>query len=149
MLDGNVIINEVDYRQVMELVLRSLTARDIRLVLKEQHVGSFGEMVQMLEKTPWDFYLPQSAKLHIEVTATQSKLYHEGKIKDLVTETVSLPVVSSDQASTSLFIEQSKKSLHDFLVLSRSSVIPTGFQARLQCSRTFSRTHCSFSTAKP
>ena len=55
LLDGNVIINEVDYRKVIELVLRSLTARDIRLVLKEQHVGSFGEMVQMLEKTPWDF----------------------------------------------------------------------------------------------
>ena len=81
--DGFVRIENIDFRQAIELCYRASTCRDIWLILSDSHVGSYGELMKAFAKVHWEFYLSQKSLPQIEVQSFNSKLYHEGKTKEL------------------------------------------------------------------
>lgn len=77
-------LENLDFRNLIEVPLRLLTAADALWPLQSRHVGSFGELVGMAQDLPWELYLPAGARLHLKVLSYRSKLFHEGKIEELL-----------------------------------------------------------------
>ncbi len=78
----------LDFRQLIEIPLRLLTAADALWALQSRHVGSFGELIAMIEQLPWALYLPPGAKVRLRVNSFRSKLFHEGKIEELIAQSL-------------------------------------------------------------
>lgn len=76
-------LENLDFRNLIEVPLRLLTAADALWPLQSRHVGSFGELVHLVQNLPWDLYLPAGATLRLKTLSFRSKLFHEGKIEEL------------------------------------------------------------------
>lgn len=85
--EGYLEVAELDFRQMLELPLRLLTAADILWILDDKHVGSFGEYDAFLRSINWKLYLPPEVPLRIRLKSYRSQLYHEGKMEKMA-ETV-------------------------------------------------------------
>lgn len=79
-------IENLDFRNLIELPLRLLTAADGLWALHSRHVGSFAALLRCLEQIDWELYLPPGAVVRIKVDSYRSKLFHEGKLQGLITE---------------------------------------------------------------
>lgn len=82
--DDGIWLENLDFRNMIELPLRLLTAADVLWVLSSRHVGSFGELIAFFEDFPWELYLPAGTAVHVKVDSFRSKLFHEGKIEELI-----------------------------------------------------------------
>lgn len=84
--DEGLWLENLDFRNLIELPLRLLTAADVLWLLHSRHVGSFAALLRCLEQVDWELYLPPGAAVRIKVDSFRSKLFHEGKLEGLITE---------------------------------------------------------------
>ena len=73
----------LDFRNLIELPLRLQSAADIRWLLRRRHVGSFSDFGNMLQRIPWELYLPDAASIQFKVESYRSKLLHEGQMREM------------------------------------------------------------------
>lgn len=85
--DGYLDVENLDFRQMLELPLRLLTAAEILWTLDSKHVGSFGEYDAFLRAINWKLYLPPGVPVRVRLKSFRSQLYHEGKLEKMA-ETV-------------------------------------------------------------
>ncbi|GEM_PF-6396671 len=84
--NGELTLEGLDFRHLIELPLRLFTVSDVLWLLQSRHVGSFGELIDFWHKIPWELYLPPHAVLNLRVESYRSRLFHEGKITELLTQ---------------------------------------------------------------
>ena len=129
--EGLIGLENMDYRQGMELCYRSLCARNIWLRIHSAHVGSFGEMQKAFDKISWAYYLPEGCLPQIEVRSFKSKLYHEGKIKEHLSDHLkSLGFKNSDEDLRIQLVQKSNR-LEVFISLAGEDLYKRGFKSRL------------------
>ncbi len=73
-------IQNIDFRQMLELPLRLLSASEILWQLGTRHVGSFGEFEEFIRSIDWQLYFPEEARIKVRSQSFRSTLYHEGKL---------------------------------------------------------------------
>jgi 23S rRNA G2445 N2-methylase RlmL len=86
-VDDGIEVRNLDFRQMLELPLRILTASEISWQIDTRHVGSFGEFEAFLRSIEWGRFLPEGAAIKIRSHSFRSALYHEGKL-DLLTRKI-------------------------------------------------------------
>ncbi len=84
--DEGIEIHKLDFRQMLELPLRILTASEILWQLGTRHVGSFGDYEKFVEGIDWPLYLPENASVKVRCNSYRSGLYHEGKLEKIARE---------------------------------------------------------------
>lgn len=77
-------ITQLDFRQLIEIPQRLLTAQAFLWTILDKHVGSFGELDQALETLDFPMFLPEKVPVQLKVQSFQSHLYHEGKLYDQI-----------------------------------------------------------------
>ncbi len=82
--DDACLVQNIDFRNLIELPCRLQTAADIRWILRSRHVGSFGEFNTFLQQMPWELYVPNQARVQCKVESYRSKLFHEGKLAEQI-----------------------------------------------------------------
>ncbi len=81
--DG-ITINQISYRQLMELTLRAVTLRDLRLKLGSRRMNRAIDVVKLLEESVLSRHLPENAVVSVDVQARRSPFFHEGRHKEVV-----------------------------------------------------------------
>lgn len=79
-VDDGIEVHSLDFRQMLELPLRLLTASEIFWQIDSKHVGSFGEFESFIRSIDWSLYLPPDARVKVRSYSYRSTLYHEGKL---------------------------------------------------------------------
>lgn len=77
-------LKNLDFRQLIEIPQRLLSAQACLWTILDRHVGSFGELTQAIEGLDWPLFLPQAASVQLKVQSFQSHLYHEGKMHETI-----------------------------------------------------------------
>jgi 23S rRNA G2445 N2-methylase RlmL len=77
-------ITQLDFRQLIEIPQRLLTAQAFLWTILDKHVGSFGELDQALESLDFPMFLPEKSRVQLKVQSFQSHLYHEGKLYEQI-----------------------------------------------------------------
>lgn len=77
-------ITQLDFRQLIEIPQRLLTAQACLWTILDKHVGSFGELDQALENLDFPMFLPEKSPVQLKVQSFQSHLYHEGKLYEQI-----------------------------------------------------------------
>ncbi|WP_141731415.1 hypothetical protein [Oligoflexus tunisiensis] len=77
-------LTQVDFRQLIEIPQRLLTAQACLWNILDRHVGSFGELEQALGNLDFDLFLPEKCPVQLKVQSFQSHLYHEGKLHEQI-----------------------------------------------------------------
>jgi 23S rRNA G2445 N2-methylase RlmL len=73
-------VTQLDFRQLIEIPQRLLTAQACLWNILDKHVGSFGELDQALGNLDFALFLPEKCSVQLKVQSFQSHLYHEGKL---------------------------------------------------------------------
>ncbi len=131
--DQGVSLKNLDFRNLIELPLRLQTAADIRWSLLSRHVGSFAEFHECLAKVPWDLVLPANSNLEVKVESYRSKLFHEGKLSDIIHEHLSAKGYQLNTAESGfrLYFEQVENRHEVFLSMSREPLYHRSYKAAL------------------
>ncbi len=79
---GHILVSPVDFRLVLEILLRARTARDLLIGLGSGRVGSYGELKDLLSSISWHLFLQPQQSITVTTRSQGSYLYHEGKIRD-------------------------------------------------------------------
>jgi 23S rRNA G2445 N2-methylase RlmL len=77
-------LKELDFRQMIEIPQRLLSAQACLWTILDKHVGSFGELEHALESLDFDLFLPEKSPVQLKVQSFQSHLYHEGKMHEQI-----------------------------------------------------------------
>ncbi|RZA23746.1 MAG: hypothetical protein EOP10_11860 [Proteobacteria bacterium] len=85
-VDDGIEVHNLDFRQMLELPLRLLTASEIFWQIDTRHVGSFGEFEAFIRSIDWAFYLPKNIPVKVRSYSFRSTLYHEGKLDRIARE---------------------------------------------------------------
>lgn len=82
--ESHVLVSEIDFRLVIEILLRSRLSRDLMLNIGQSRVGSFAELKDLINSIPWQFFFNDGEKISPRVQSFASYLYHEGKLRDIL-----------------------------------------------------------------
>ncbi len=85
---GRISIRSVDYRSLIELVLRSTCATDIGMVVGNGTAQSEKELRAVISAVEWRLFFEQGlgARVKVRAEAKASRLYHTGILKDTMSE---------------------------------------------------------------
>lgn len=111
-------VNQLDFRQLIEIPQRLLTAQACLWNILDKHVGSFGELDQALGNLDFALYLPEKCSLQLKVQSFQSHLYHEGKLHEQISRIlVGQGYAVKDEAPWHVLAEQRGNRFKLFLAL--------------------------------
>jgi len=111
-------LKQLDFRQLIEIPQRLLTAQACLWTILDRHVGSFGELTQAIEGLDFDLYLAEKAPVQLKVQSFQSHLYHEGKMHEQIANLLQEHGHTvKDEAPWHLLAEQRGNRLKIFLAL--------------------------------
>ncbi|HUX14731.1 MAG TPA: hypothetical protein VMW87_17025 [Spirochaetia bacterium] len=85
---GRISIRSIDYRSLIELVLRSTCATDLGMVVGTGTVQSEKELRSVISAVEWRLFFEPGANARVKVRAESnaSRLYHTGILKDAMSE---------------------------------------------------------------
>lgn len=85
---GNVLIRSVDYRTLLELVLRSTCATDIGMLIGSGTAQGEKELSALFSSVDWGLFFsgPEPSRVRVRAEAHSSRLYHTGLIKEALSE---------------------------------------------------------------
>ncbi|SMF47983.1 hypothetical protein [Pseudobacteriovorax antillogorgiicola] len=128
--DKYIHLTNTDFRTAIEVVFRSRLCRDLWFVLGDRHVGSFGELERVVAKLPWELFSDSGAAFNVDVQSFQSKLYHEGKVRELVAQTLGAHGMKLSTAKDGLCLRllQTKNRLQILLSLAGEKLYKRGFK---------------------
>jgi len=79
---SRVTIRNVDYRSLLELVLRTSCAADVSLGVAHGHAENEEQLASLLATIEWQLFFPRGAKVFIRPNSYASRLYHTGILSD-------------------------------------------------------------------
>ncbi|NRA68755.1 MAG: hypothetical protein HRU19_30005 [Pseudobacteriovorax sp.] len=128
------LVENIDFRQALELVARTATARHIYIEIASRHVGSFAELNELFSKIAWQHYLCKTQEYGVHVDSRQSKLYHEAKIRDALSKKLDASGYqqNSTERAIDIFVDQEKNRCRVFLSFSGSHLYKRGFKTSYQ-----------------
>lgn len=104
--ESSLMVSNVHYRQIFELIARLLTVRDLLWELYRGSAGGYSELKSGLQKIPWEAILPAGTKIALRVRSIQSRLFHENALKDVLSGfLVSRGYVVSEPQEASVHLE--------------------------------------------
>jgi 23S rRNA G2445 N2-methylase RlmL len=111
-------LTQLDFRQLIEIPQRLLTAQACLWTILDKHVGSFGELDQALANLDFALFLPEKCSVQLKVQSFQSHLYHEGKLHELISRIFAEQgLIVKDDAPWHLLAEQRGNRFKLFLAL--------------------------------
>lgn len=116
-VDDGIEIHNLDFRQMLELPLRVLSASEIFWQLDTRHVGSFGEYESFIRSIDWAYFLPDQAKVKVRSYSYRSTLYHEGKLDRIARGILAEQGYSDKDFQYILRIEQKENRCTAYLAL--------------------------------
>lgn len=85
-LEENAIrLDDVDFRVLIGLALKLTTAREILWEVGRGKAETIKQVKARVAEVPFDLIFPAKTALDLRVNSTASRLFHEGKVEDLVT----------------------------------------------------------------
>ena len=121
-----------DFRSLLELCQTLRTCREFWWQIATSHVGSIKEFVDFLDKVDWSLFIPQDATVFIKVESYQSKLYHEGLLKDELEKKLKNIGYKTTQhelnSNFKIFISQKKNRANLYLSLNGESLYKRGYK---------------------
>ncbi|HUX51433.1 MAG TPA: hypothetical protein VMW73_11585 [Spirochaetia bacterium] len=98
---SRVIVRNIDYRSLLELVLRTSCAADVSLGVAHGHAENEEQLAGLLSRIEWKLFFRPDAKVLIRANSYASRLYHTGILSDSATEALERTgcAVSSDAAT--------------------------------------------------
>ncbi len=83
---GNVLIRSVDYRTLLELVLRSSCATDIGMMVGSGTAQGEKELSSLFSSIDWNLFLSTGnpTRIRLRAEAHASRIYHTGLIRELL-----------------------------------------------------------------
>lgn len=129
---GIIWLHSMDFRSGLELGYRLRTARDLWWVIKDIRVGSFKELTKAFSQCSWQDVLSPNACPQIEVKSYQSKLYHEGKIRDLLQQHLMGLQFNQKVSSEKLMLRQTGNRLTISVSMGGIDLYKRGFKVSLQ-----------------
>lgn len=111
-------ITQLDFRQLIEIPQRLLTAQACFWNILDKHVGSFGDLEKALESLDFPLFLPEKSPVQMKVQSFQSHLYHEGKLYEQISRIFAAQGHAvQDEAPWHLLAEQRGNRFKLFLAL--------------------------------
>ena len=81
---GELMLLDVDYRSLLEVVMRATTPSELWLAIAKRRVYNRDELDELLQAVPWRAYFNEGADLLVRADSRSSSLYHEGLIEERV-----------------------------------------------------------------
>ncbi|MCX6130486.1 MAG: hypothetical protein NTX25_15665 [Proteobacteria bacterium] len=111
-------LEQVDFRDLIAFPQCLLSPQAIFWRILDRRVGSFGELIEALQALDTELYLPKGSRVRLKVQSFQSRLYHEGKLYELISEQLaSHGWVCQDTGEVQVMAEQRGNRLSLFLAL--------------------------------
>lgn len=84
-------VENIDFRQLLELTGRMQTASDVWLIMAEKTIRAKEKLTSFLTDLDWELFLPTGSAVSLRVDSKQSHLYHEGMVEELAIEALKQP----------------------------------------------------------
>lgn len=126
--DEGITVSNLDFRQLLELPLRLLTASEILWQIDTKHVGSFGEFEDFIEGINWDFYIQPQQAVKIRVQSFRSGLYHEGKLEKISRAILASKGHEQTDPKYMIRIEQKENRCTAYLALSQEPLFRRAYK---------------------
>lgn len=81
-----IVVRGADYRTLLELASRLVTAQDIGIILARGSVHNREDLTELLDTVRWELFLAAGSETTLRVESHASSLYHEGLMRECVTE---------------------------------------------------------------
>lgn len=107
-LQESVVVRGADYRTLLELTLRLVTAQDIGVRIAEGPVHNREELLALLDSIRWELYLAAGSETTVRIQSHASTLYHKRLIGECITERLEKLGVPVTRASS----DDSRSRLH-------------------------------------
>ena len=128
-------IANVHIDSLFEILFRSSVITDVRLVIHESQVKSKSNLKSVCDKIIWDDYIDTSLPIKLKVDSIASELFHEGAMKEVITQSPTLRALSEqvveklpDLAANNLFFELLKNKLTVSISLAGSELYKRGYK---------------------
>ncbi len=115
--DNAIRLTGIDFRELTALALQLTTAREILWEVGKGKAETVKQVKARVADVAWDLIFPAGAALSLRVNSTASRLFHEGKVEDLVTSELKTKGLKVKKDSEHLL---DVRLLNDYLVLSLS-----------------------------
>ncbi|RYZ48476.1 MAG: hypothetical protein EOP07_25735 [Proteobacteria bacterium] len=126
--DDGIEVSNIDFRQMLELPIRMLTASEILWRLETRHVGSFGEYESFLESINWEHYFEANASVKVRVQSFRSAMYHEGKLEKIARLILSNKGHGEKDSKYTVRVEQKENRCSVYLALSADPLFRRGYK---------------------
>jgi len=112
--DGILIVDQISYRELLELTIRTKTARDVRWIISKHKVTGYNQLKKIVSRIDWNIFISNNATIVVRVESFKSRLYHEGQIKQICCDIMK---TFGFQISNALDSEEIKNQLKIFFEL--------------------------------
>ncbi len=132
-------IDQIHLFAVTELLMRSQSLADIRLVIFEGSASGKAIFRKKCQEINWNFYLNKNMSLKIKVNSVASRAFHESGLKEILSDILKdhvSHVVSGENTdeTTSLYVDLYKNKLTVSLSLAGEALYKRGFRDVLSAS---------------
>lgn len=131
-------INEIHLFEAIELMLRSQCLSDVRLIILESKAVTKSGFEKKCKEIDWEYYLDPSMTVRIRVNSVASLAFHEGALKEILTEIISpfSSVVKNneEEPTTTLYADLYKNKLTVSLSLAGEALYKRGYRGKLSAS---------------
>lgn len=139
LLKNEIRIENIHFFALSELLMRSLCLSDLRLILFEGKSAGKEAFAAHCRAIRWEYYLDASMILKIKVDSVASKAFHEGGLKEILTNILKLKniaVVSGENTAetTCLYAGLYKDKLTVSLSLAGNPLYKRGYRGALGAS---------------
>lgn len=139
LLKNEIIVNNIHMFSIMELLLRSKTLADVRLILFEGKVVGKNTFAKKCQDINWDFFLTKNIILKIKVNSVASKAFHETGLKEIVSSILQdqvKEIVSGENTNetTTLYVDFYKDRLTLSISLAGAPLYKRGYRNVLSAS---------------
>jgi 23S rRNA G2445 N2-methylase RlmL len=120
-IDNDIYISDIHMFAIVEVLMRSRTISDIRLIIFQGKTFTKGVFEKKCSAIPWEYYFNQSMSVKIKVNSVGSHIFHETSLKKILHEIINPHVNKIENggqydATTTLYADL----YHDRLTLSIS-----------------------------
>ncbi|WP_455381522.1 hypothetical protein [Salinispira pacifica] len=134
---GNIYIRSIDYRSLLEVVLRSSCATDIGMIVGRGTALGEKELASLLGTVEWRLFFPPSGpcRVRIRAEARASRLFHTGLLGDALAEALAsvggAEVAQGEEADHLITLRNSHNRVQVILSLCGAPLWQRGYRSSL------------------
>ncbi len=137
MRDGFLFMSRAHLLHILEVLFRSCSLSDVRLVLKEKRVESKDAFGKACAEIPWNEYLPAGAFVRISADSVASRVFHEGALEELAAESLrrhGFRCGGEGEPLTTVYVRLYRNRLTVSVSLAGAALYKRGYRADLQAA---------------